>query len=170
MLIRGCFPPSICSQIHKCLKLIWEREGVKPNSEIVLKFSCFLIMVASLKANLNSTGNSQLELSLAKRKLHTTLQVRSHAYVTGPDFKLTYSFLRCCGTDPILVRKQFLNINLHVLVWHKPIDDMTDPKFPKNMGLCPNKAKNRIYSCKCQIWDWSYLNWHCTANWNWAWQ
>ena len=48
--------------------------------------------------------------------MNTTLQDRSWAFVTSPDFKLNYFFLRCRGTGHILARKQFLNINIHVLV------------------------------------------------------
>ena len=48
--------------------------------------------------------------------MNTTLQDRSWAFVTSPDFRLTYFFLRCRGTGHILARKQFLNVNIHVLV------------------------------------------------------
>ena len=48
--------------------------------------------------------------------MDTTLQDRSWAYATSPDFRFTYFFLRCRGTGHILARKQFLNINIHVLV------------------------------------------------------
>ena len=41
---------------------------------------------------------------------------RSRAYVTSPNFRLNYFFLRWSGTGPIFVRKQFLNINIHAFV------------------------------------------------------
>ena len=70
MLIRGVLPPSICSQIQKCLKLIREGGGqhfsnkseiqkslkypiggggVKPFWDIVRNFPVFLIMTSPLR-------------------------------------------------------------------------------------------------------------------------
>ena len=35
--------------------------------------------------------------------MDTNAQNRSRAYVTGPDFRLTYLFLSCHGTGPIFI-------------------------------------------------------------------
>ena len=76
--------------------------------------------------------------------MDTTLQVRSRAYATGPDFRLTYLFLRCLGIGPILARKQFLNINIHVLV----LGLLT-------MGLVPNwHERSAFQSVAVQAVDW----------------
>ena len=54
------------------------------------------------------TGGKQsqllvLSLSLKFDNMDTNAQNRSRAYVTGPDFRLTYLFLSCRGTGPIFV-------------------------------------------------------------------
>ena len=49
-----------------------------------------------------------------KQDMDTNAQNRSRAYATGPDFRLNYLFLRCRGTGPIFVWKQFLTIDIHV--------------------------------------------------------
>ena len=53
-------------------------------------------------------------MELSKQEMDTNAQNRSRAYVTGPDFRLTYLFLSCRGTGPIFIWKQFFTINIHV--------------------------------------------------------
>ena len=47
-------------------------------------------------------------------QVDTMPQDRSHLRATGPDFRLIYLFLRCRGTGPIFVWKQFLTIDIYV--------------------------------------------------------
>ena len=65
--------------------------------------------------------------------MDTNAQNRSRAYVTGPDFRLTYLFLSCRGTGPMS------HLYMKTVFYHKytcfqseikPIVDGTGPILP----------------------------------------
>ena len=52
---------------------------------------------------INVVPGHMLHGQMLHGQMDTNAQNRSRAYVTGPDFRLTYLFLSCRGTGPIFI-------------------------------------------------------------------